>query len=40
MLVICPFASYFNHSCKPNCFTEIDGNILSIYSKENIKQGK
>lgn len=33
-------ARYINHSCKPNCEPEIDGNRVFIYAKKNIKPGE
>lgn len=33
-------ARYINHSCKPNCETEIDGKRIFVYSLRNIKKGE
>jgi hypothetical protein len=36
---IYPRASYFNHSCDPNCYTERKGPILFIVAEGDIKAG-
>ena len=36
---IFPLASYFNHSCEPNCQIQIDGVIMSVYANKVIKPG-
>ena len=33
-------ARYINHSCKPNCEVEIDGERLFVYAKRAIKEGE
>src|SRR3989338_8610983 len=33
-------ARYINHSCKPNCETEIEGKRLFIYALRSIKAGE
>lgn len=33
-------ARYINHSCKPNCESEIDGKRVFIYAKRNIQRGE
>ena len=33
-------ARYINHSCRPNCESEIDGKRVFIYAKRNIKSGE
>mgnify|MGYP001580276942 CR=1 FL=1 len=33
-------ARYINHSCKPNCRVEIDGNRVFIFSRKNIFAGE
>eukprot|EP01119_Soliformovum_irregulare_P026074 TRINITY_DN9823_c0_g1_i1.p1 TRINITY_DN9823_c0_g1~~TRINITY_DN9823_c0_g1_i1.p1 ORF type:complete len:296 (-),score=70.38 TRINITY_DN9823_c0_g1_i1:17-904(-) len=38
--VIYPLASFFNHSCAPNCVTSLDGPLLSILTFQDIKQGE
>ena len=30
-------ARYINHSCKPNCFAQIEGKRVRVYAKRNIK---
>ena len=37
---IFPEASYFNHSCEPNCTSEQDGTKLRIIALKNIPKGK
>jgi len=38
-IAIYPRASFFNHSCSSNCYTERKGPILFIVACEDIKQG-
>jgi uncharacterized protein len=33
-------ARYINHSCKPNCYVEMDGRRLFIYAKKKIDEGE
>jgi len=33
-------ARYINHSCKPNCYAEIDGRRIYIYAKKLIPIGE
>lgn len=33
-------ARYINHSCKPNCETEIDRGRVYVYAKRSIKPGE
>jgi len=33
-------ARYINHSCKPNCYAEVDGTRVFIFSKRKIKAGE
>lgn len=33
-------ARYINHSCKPNCETEISRGRVFVYAKRNIKEGE
>lgn len=33
-------ARYINHSCRPNCEVEVQGNKVFIYSKRAIKTGE
>lgn len=35
-------ARYLNHSCRPNCYAEVDedDNRVRIYAERNIKQGE
>ena len=33
-------ARYINHSCKPNCEPEIDGDRVFVYATRNIKPGE
>jgi SET domain-containing protein len=35
-----PYASFFNHSCVPNCEVQINGPFLSIYAIQDIPKGK
>lgn len=33
-------ARYINHSCKPNCYAEIDGRRVFIYTKRRVYEGE
>jgi len=33
-------ARFLNHSCKPNCFAEMDGNRIFIYARRRIEPGE
>ena len=33
-------ARYINHSCRPNCRTDIRGKKIFVYAKRNIKAGE
>jgi uncharacterized protein len=33
-------ARFLNHSCKPNCFAEMDGTRIFIYAKRRIEKGE
>lgn len=33
-------ARYLNHSCRPNCYAEIDGQRVFIFAKRNIPIGE
>ena len=33
-------ARYINHSCRPNCETEVEGKRVFVYAKKNIKAGR
>jgi SET domain-containing protein len=33
-------ARYINHSCRPNCEAELDGNRIFIYATKNIAAGE
>lgn len=33
-------ARYINHSCRPNCESEIDGRRVFVYAKRNIQEGE
>ena len=33
-------ARYLNHACKPNCYAEIDGERIFIYTRRRIGEGE
>jgi len=33
-------ARYINHSCRPNCYTKVVGDVIWIYAARNIKRGE
>ena len=33
-------ARFINHACKPNCYTEIDGDTIWIRAARNIREGE